>query len=658
MKQVRSTVLTVICLVCAPLIARAERLEAVWIGSDGSGREGDWNTPSHWNLGVVPYNGADGNGDGIPDVFDVWIDRLPPATAVHNDVTTIDVAGLNLGEDDMLDLQWPGNLVLRDVDSIAEIVNHGVIRLGGIHVVEPRLSFAGQTLRFSGNGVVDIGTQTARPAILAGLDNGRIINGPGHTLRTAGRLYGGRISGFMGNETNGSLALTNEGAITVAELGANLSIRLNGDNHFNSGVIEAVDGGDLTFLSVQNGLLANSGLVNAKNLSDIKFIGLSLTNDAAGVMRAETEANIEFHVNPVQRFENRGLIEAVGSGSAIIMVGKQLDNRDGGVVRARSGGEILLFDGTFRPDPAIQIVDQASFLGIYNAVFENEGNVLSAGPGTLVVDGRGPQRALVRGGEITSGEGKLRLSYALLDDLKLSGTAAEFNVDLKGMITVDSDFTANDVFSINLSRGDAVLRGSGVSRFTGPGSFDAGNFTLEIAADHRVETSSLGLHGTVLVNGQLDAGSLDVEGVLGGDGLVSSITQIVVRGSAVISPGNGIGTLSLDGDVHFNAGGLIAELGDGNSDLLSITGNLFLNFDETLLLSGGLAGQSYVIAEFTGQRSGEFDHVTPGYNLIYDDLTKQIRVEPIPEPSSLALAIFGMMGAGWASWRNRGQRAA
>jgi hypothetical protein len=92
--------------------------------------------------------------------------------------------------------------------------------------------------------------------------------------------------------------------------------------------------------------------------------------------------------------------------------------------------------------------------------------------------------------------------------------------------------------------------------------------------------------------------------------------------------------------------------------LLSITGNLFLNFDETLLLSGGLAGQSYVIAEFTGQRSGEFDHVTPGYNLIYDDLTKQIRVEPIPEPSSLALAIFGMMGAGWASWRNRGQRAA
>ena len=30
---------------------------------------GDWHTPSNWNLGVVPNNFSDGNGDGVPDIL-------------------------------------------------------------------------------------------------------------------------------------------------------------------------------------------------------------------------------------------------------------------------------------------------------------------------------------------------------------------------------------------------------------------------------------------------------------------------------------------------------------------------------------------------------------------------------------------------------------
>jgi hypothetical protein len=56
-----------------------------------------------------------------------------------------------------------------------------------------------------------------------------------------------------------------------------------------------------------------------------------------------------------------------------------------------------------------------------------------------------------------------------------------------------------------------------------------------------------------------------------------------------------------------------------------------------------------VIAEFTGERYGEFENVTPGYNVIYDDLARQIRVEPIPEPAGIALAIIGMLCM--LSWR-------
>jgi hypothetical protein len=80
---------------------------------------------------------------------------------------------------------------------------------------------------------------------------------------------------------------------------------------------------------------------------------------------------------------------------------------------------------------------------------------------------------------------------------------------------------------------------------------------------------------------------------------------------------------------------------------LDITGNLQLGSfsNATLALTGGLVGESYLIAKYTGERKGTFGNVTPGYNVIYDDLAKQIRVEPIPEPASIALAMMGIVAA-------------
>ena len=92
----------------------------------------------------------------------------------------------------------------------------------------------------------------------------------------------------------------------------------------------------------------------------------------------------------------------------------------------------------------------------------------------------------------------------------------------------------------------------------------------------------------------------------------------------------------------------LAELGATNSDLLHVTGNLIVDGigRANLALTGGDIGKSYLIAQYTGFRGGTFDNVTPGYEVLYDDVAKQIRVTPIPEPASVVLVIVGLAVCG------------
>jgi hypothetical protein len=112
--------------------------------------------------------------------------------------------------------------------------------------------------------------------------------------------------------------------------------------------------------------------------------------------------------------------------------------------------------------------------------------------------------------------------------------------------------------------------------------------------------------------------------------------------------------MSIYGRVQFG-GTLLVELGTSDSDLLDVTGNIEIGVfgDANLALSDGLVGESYLIAKYTGERVGTFGNVTPGYNVIYDDLAKQIRVEPIPEPGSVALVIVGLMALGLSRCRRQ-----
>jgi hypothetical protein len=635
-----------VLLALSTVAVRADRLAATWIGPGGNGGEGNWNTSSNWNLGIVPNNGTDGNGDGVPDIYDVQIDDVPTtASLVHGDTRIFALAGLTVDSGDTLELYSPSGIRMNDSDGASEIVNNGLIRIDAPPLTNPRLSFSGETLSLSGNGTIELGIGILQPGTIAPLDGGRIVNGPDHTITTTGQGRISRIGTFLSPAFDFRAALTNRGTIRAADEGV-IEAELREANHLNDGTVEATTGGKVFIYGMNTGIFHNRGLIFATDDGSlIESSEINVSNESGGVMRASQLGGIILTATTSAPITNAGLIEAV-DGGGIGLRGMNIANVGQGQIQARSGGVISLSNGEFRPDPAIQVADSQSRLEIIgNAIFENDGNVLTAGPGVL-----GLGRALIRGGEVTSGVGALEIGLfqfgrPTLENVRLTGTAHGSGFDVGGSLTVDSVFTATESMSLG-TEGQAYIRGAGVSRFLGGADIRSTGGALVIAREHVAVFHSLDIHnGELCIDGTIisEAGTTAF-GTLSGSGTIVSPFLHITDGT--ISPGVGIGTLRIIGNLEFFGSEALymAELAESASDQLQIVGNLRLDTpSDNLALDGGLSGHSYVIAQYTGEREGTFDNVTPGYNVIYDDVAKQIRVEPIPEPPGWALFVVAAM---------------
>ncbi|MGY6519246.1 MAG: autotransporter domain-containing protein [Lysobacteraceae bacterium] len=117
--------------------------------------------------------------------------------------------------------------------------------------------------------------------------------------------------------------------------------------------------------------------------------------------------------------------------------------------------------------------------------------------------------------------------------------------------------------------------------------------------------------GTLRVDGSL-GGSVVVEqaGVVGGNGSIGSTT---VGAGGTLAPGASIGTLTVDGDLVFEAGSVYAVELDlaGDSDLLAVTGAATLagGAVATLPLDGIAILTPYTILEAAGGVAGAFDAI-------------------------------------------------
>lgn len=131
-------------------------------------------------------------------------------------------------------------------------------------------------------------------------------------------------------------------------------------------------------------------------------------------------------------------------------------------------------------------------------------------------------------------------------------------------------------------------------------------------------------------------------GTIQGNGTITA--SINSLSGSFVAPGFGFGTLKVGGNVSLGSNStLVIELGllAGQTDLLAVGSNLTLNASSILNLSGGAVGNVYTVATAFAV-SGIFGSVTPGYTVLYDPT--DITVQLVPEPSTLLLVAFGLVG--------------
>jgi autotransporter-associated beta strand protein len=195
--------------------------------------------------------------------------------------------------------------------------------------------------------------------------------------------------------------------------------------------------------------------------------------------------------------------------------------------------------------------------------------------------------------------------------------------------------TLSGVISDNASHGAAAITKtqsstfvlSGANTYSGGTTIDGGTLLVNNTAGSGTGT------GSVTVN---NSGT-----VLGGTGTISGL--VTVNGPATITAAtNGTtGALTLSGGLTLagtsgNLATYLVDLTASTSDKLVITGNLNLStlFDK-ISFQGTTGASSYILATFTGTRSGTFDTVTnlpSGYHLVYG--ANDIELDVVPEPGT------------------------
>ncbi|MGO9114519.1 MAG: hypothetical protein ACLP9L_35325 [Thermoguttaceae bacterium] len=183
------------------------------------------------------------------------------------------------------------------------------------------------------------------------------------------------------------------------------------------------------------------------------------------------------------------------------------------------------------------------------------------------------------------------------------------------------------------SASGSVVTWSGSSTYSGPTTISQG----ELVVDGWLSDSA------VTVNG----------GTLGGTGHVDSVA---VNAGGHLAPGDlNTGALVIAGGVDFQ-GGELDLVGAGKSiTSMSIAGNLRLNDDPTLDVTGSLSRGPYTIASYNGTLSGKFNtlDIPTGYTINYGTgRDSSITLSAVPEPPTRALLSVVAILLGYV-WRRR-----
>nr|WP_284701059.1 autotransporter outer membrane beta-barrel domain-containing protein [Rhodoplanes tepidamans] len=152
---------------------------------------------------------------------------------------------------------------------------------------------------------------------------------------------------------------------------------------------------------------------------------------------------------------------------------------------------------------------------------------------------------------------------------------------------------------------------SGCCGPTGSGALEkVGTGTLTLSGSNTYTGTTLVEEGALIVDGSIASSSgltVGVDGTIGGTGVLPSTT---VYGT--LSPGNSIGTLTVNGDLTLAVGSTYrVELSSSGSDLTHVTGTATLGGTlAAVLLPGETAARRYTVLTADGGLSGSFSDVT------------------------------------------------
>jgi len=255
-------------------------------------------------------------------------------------------------------------------------------------------------------------------------------------------------------DNNGAINLTGSSAIVISG-----AVTLTGKGKINLESSSSFIDSDITPSTLTNSGNAISGMGN------IGDSGLSFVNGAKGIIDANSTGGIEIDT---ASFTNSGLMEAVGSGSQLVLQ-DDIEQNGKGQIKA-SGGQILLQDGATINGGAISIgknsdltndlgnstietttpIKNSGTIGPFGENLTIDGSIKNAGVlntifgGNLIIDGS------VTGGTAEIGSGNLEFGGA-------SSAKVTFEPGATGLLILDepAEFKGT-VFGMSSAPGAAI----------------------------------------------------------------------------------------------------------------------------------------------------------------------------------------------------------
>ncbi|MDQ0395721.1 autotransporter domain-containing protein [Labrys monachus] len=278
-----------------------------------------------------------------------------------------------------------------------------------------------------------------------------------------------------------------------------------------------------------------------------------------------------------------------------------------------------LGSGSIEDDAAL-VLDQASDDTLANTV-TGTGTLTKTGTGMLTLSGSNSYA-----GGTTIEEGTLAVSAdANLGDAASGVTFSGGTLEATSSFATTRSFTFDQAATLQVDAGASLVDGGSLG---GTGALaKTGTGTLVLNGDSSAYTAATTVSAGKLVVGDDASSGASLASIvtvqdgaaLGGKG---SIGGLVVESGGTVAPGNSIGTLTVNGNVVFDAGSIYdveADPASGDSDLIHATGTATLNGGSVLHL--GLGGtyqalQTYTILEADSGVTGTFATISSNYAFI------------------------------------------